>query len=55
MSSIDLIFAFISLLLGLGIAEVLGGFARAVASHRSPSAEVAIGWLTPLVALVRAV
>lgn len=51
MSPTDLIFAFISLLLGLGIAEVLGGFARAIAVRRKEGAEVRLGTLTPLVAL----
>lgn len=34
MSAIDLIFAFVSLLLGLGIAEVLGGLSRVIAARR---------------------
>lgn len=51
MSATDLIFAFISLLLGLGIAEVLGGFARVVAARRAEGSSVLIGWLTPLIAL----
>lgn len=51
MSPTDLIFAFISLLLGLGIAEVLGGFARSIAVRRKENSEVRLGTLTPLVAI----
>lgn len=51
MSAIDLIFAFVSLLLGLGIAEVLGGLSRVIAARRAEGSTVRIGWLTPLIAL----
>lgn len=51
MTAVDLIFAFVSLLLGLGIAEVLGGFSRVIAARRAEGSAVRIGWLTPLVAL----
>lgn len=47
MTSFDLVFAVYGLLLGLAIAEVLGGFARALKLKRGAKA-VKIGWLTPL-------
>ena len=51
MSAFDLVFALFSLLLGLAIAEVLGGFSRALKLKRGAKA-VRIGWLTPLLGLV---
>lgn len=51
MSPFDLVFALFSLLLGLAIAEVLGGFSRALKLKRGAKA-VRIGWLTPLLGLV---
>ena len=51
MSAFDLVFALFSLLLGLAIAEVLGGFSRALKLKRGARA-VRIGWLTPLLGLV---
>jgi len=50
MSPFELVFALFGLLLGLAIAEVLGGFARAVKLRRSKRA-VRVGWLTPLLGL----
>lgn len=50
MSPFELVFALFGLLLGLAIAEVLGGFARAYRIRRSRKA-VRIGWLTPLLGL----
>jgi len=50
MSPFELVFALFGLLLGLAIAEVLGGFARALRLRRSAKA-VRIGWLTPLLGL----
>ncbi|WP_303762546.1 hypothetical protein [Sphingobium yanoikuyae] len=50
MSAFDLVFAVFGLLLGLAIAEVLGGFARALKLKRTAK-PVRIGWLTPLLGL----
>lgn len=47
MTGFDLVFAVYGLLLGLAVAEVLGGFARALKLKRATKA-VRIGWLTPL-------
>ena len=51
MSPFELVFALFGMLLGLAIAEVLGGFSRAVKLRRSRKA-VRVGWLTPLLGLV---
>jgi hypothetical protein len=51
MTPFELVFAMFGLLLGLAIAEVLGGFSRAVRLRRSAKA-VRVGWLTPLLGLV---
>ncbi len=48
MSEFEFIFALFGLLLGLSIAEVLGGLGRAIAAHLNPQTRVRIGWLTPL-------
>ncbi|MEP9401428.1 hypothetical protein [Sphingomonas sp. VNH70] len=48
MSDFEFIFALFGLLLGLSIAEVLGGFARAVEQRLRPGSTMRIGWLTPL-------
>ena len=50
MSPFELVFALFGLLLGLAIAEVLGGFSRALKLRRS-ARPVRIGWLTPLLGL----
>jgi hypothetical protein len=50
MSPFELVFALFGLLLGLAIAEVLGGFSRAFKLRRSARA-VRVGWLTPLLGL----
>ncbi|CAM5540437.1 hypothetical protein ACFSUK_31375 [Sphingobium scionense] len=50
MTAFDLVFAVFGLLLGLAIAEVLGGFARALKLKRTAK-PVRIGWLTPLLGL----
>jgi hypothetical protein len=50
MSAFDLVFALLGLLLGLAIAEVLGGFARVLKLKRA-ARKVRIGWLTPLLGL----
>jgi hypothetical protein len=50
MSPFELVFALFGLLLGLAVAEVLGGFSRAFKLRRSAKA-VRIGWLTPLLGL----
>ena len=44
MSSFEFVFSLFGLLLGLALAEVLGGFGTAIQSRR----KVRIGWLTPL-------
>ena len=51
MSPFELVFAVYGLLLGLAIAEVLGGFARALKLKRGGKA-VRVGWLTPLLGVV---
>lgn len=51
MSPFELVFALFGLLLGLAIAEVLGGFARVLKLRRSERIKVRIGWLTPLLGL----
>lgn len=50
MSPFELVFAVYGLLLGLAIAEVLGGFSRAFKLKRK-ARPVRIGWLTPLLGL----
>ena len=44
MTNFEFVFSLFGLLLGLGLAEVLGGFGTAIQSRR----KVRIGWLTPL-------
>jgi hypothetical protein len=51
MSPFELVFAVYGLLLGLAIAEVLGGFSRALKLKRGTRA-VRIGWLTPLLGML---
>lgn len=48
MSDFEFIFALFGLLLGLSLAEVLGGLARAIDARTRPGSTVRIGWLTPL-------
>jgi hypothetical protein len=48
MSNFDFVFSLFSLLLGLSLAEVLGGFARTIQKRR----KVRIGWQTPLLGLI---
>lgn len=50
MSAFDLVFAVFGLLLGLAVAEVLGGFARVLKMKRAAK-PVRVGWLTPLLGL----
>jgi hypothetical protein len=52
MSPFELVFALFGLLLGLAIAEVLGGFARVLKLKRLGTVDVRIGWLTPLLGLL---
>ena len=52
MSPFELVFALFGLLLGLAIAEVLGGFARVLKLRRLGPVPVRIGWLTPLLGLL---
>ncbi|MEG3165772.1 hypothetical protein U1701_14330 [Sphingomonas sp. PB2P19] len=51
MSPFELVFAVFGLLLGLALAEVLGGFSRAVKLKRG-TRPVRVGWLTPLLGLL---
>jgi F0F1-type ATP synthase membrane subunit c/vacuolar-type H+-ATPase subunit K len=51
MSPFELVFAVFGLLLGLAVAEVLGGFSRAVKLKRG-TRPVRVGWLTPLLGLL---
>jgi hypothetical protein len=48
MSNFEFVFSLFGLLLGLALAEVLGGFGRALEARR----KVRIGWLTPLLGLI---
>ena len=48
MSALDFAFTLFGLLLGLSLAELFGGFARALRARR----RIRIGWLTPLLALL---
>jgi len=48
MSDFEFIFALFGLLLGLSLAEVLGGLAKAIEARLRPGSTVRIGWLTPL-------
>jgi hypothetical protein len=47
-SDFEFVFSLFGLLLGLGLAEVLGGFGTAIQSRR----KIRIGWLTPLLGLL---
>lgn len=51
MSPFDFAFTLFGLLLGLSLAEIFGGFARALRGRRNTR----IGWLSPLLALVMVV
>lgn len=48
MSDFEFVFSLFGLLLGLSLAEVLGGFARSLKARHS----VRIGWLTPMLGLL---
>lgn len=48
MSDFEFIFALYGLLLGLSLAEVLGGLGRGIEARLRLGAVVRIGWLTPL-------
>ena len=48
MSAFDFAFTLFGLLLGLSLAELFGGFARALRARR----RIRIGWLSPLLALL---
>lgn len=50
MSAFELVFAVFGLLLGLAVAEVLSGFARALKLKRG-TRSIKIGWLTPLLGI----
>lgn len=47
-SEFEFIFALFGLLLGLSLAEILGGLARVIQARLQPGASVRIGWLTPM-------
>lgn len=55
MGAIDFLFGLFSLLLGLAMAEVLGGFAKVLKLHARARAgherDVRVGWLVPLLAV----
>ena len=51
MSPFELVFAVFGLLLGLAIAEVLGGFSRTLKLKRGSRA-IKVGWLTPLLGVL---
>lgn len=51
MSDFEFIFALFGLLLGLSLAEVLGGLARVIEARTRPGATLKLGWLTPLMAV----
>jgi len=48
MSDFEFIFSLFGLLLGLSLAEVLGGLAKAIEARLRPGSAIRIGWLTPL-------
>lgn len=48
MSDFEFIFSLFGLLLGLSLAEVLGGLAKAIEARLRPGTAVRVGWLTPL-------
>ena len=50
MNDFEFMFALFGLLLGLSIAEVLGGAARSIEERLQPRPGWRIGWLTPLLA-----
>lgn len=56
MSGFDFVFALFSLVLGLAVAEVLGGFANVMKLHAAARAgrarDVRVGWLVPLLAIL---
>ena len=51
MSAFETVFTLLGMVLGLAVAEVLGGFARALKLKRNEK-PVRIGWLTPLLGLL---
>lgn len=48
MSKFEFVFSLFGLLLGLSLAEVLAGFARAIEQRLRPGTAVRLGWRTPL-------
>ena len=55
MTSFDFLFTLFGLVLGLAMAEALGGFVRALKARTLPDAAAArprIGWLTPMLTLI---
>lgn len=51
MSDFEFLFALYGLLLGLSLAEILGGLARAIEARIRPGVTIRVGWLTPLLAI----
>ena len=51
MSPFELVFAVYGLLLGLAVAEVLGGFSRTLKLKRGTK-PIKVGWLTPLLGIL---
>lgn len=48
MSEFEFLFALFGLLLGLSLAEILGGLAQAIQARSQSNSAVRIGWLTPM-------
>lgn len=51
MTHFEFLFSLLGLLLGLSLAEILGGFARTIQARR----KIRLGWLTPLAGLLVAI
>jgi hypothetical protein len=51
MTNFEFVFSLFGLLLGLGLAEVLGGFGKTIQERE----KIRVGWLTPLLGIVVAV
>ncbi|MGC6399837.1 hypothetical protein ACNI3Q_04545 [Sphingomonas sp. FW199] len=51
MSDFEFVFSLYGLLLGLSLAELLGGLARTIERRLRPGGAFRIGWLTPLLAI----
>lgn len=51
MTQFEFAFALFGLLLGLSLAEVLGGLARTIEARLRPGSAIRVGWLVPLLAV----